>query len=60
MEDSIVITSDSKIYRRKRRRFNVIDRAVQKARWEIMAQEDAAIFAAIDAATLAITGNNKE
>lgn len=34
----------------KRRRFNVIDRAVQKARQEIMAQEDANIFAAIDAA----------
>jgi hypothetical protein len=35
----------------KRRRFNVIDRAVQKARQEIMAQEDANIFAAIDAAS---------
>ena len=34
----------------KRRRFNVIDRAVQKARQEIMAQEDANVFAAIDAA----------
>lgn len=34
----------------KRRRFNVIDRAVQKARQEIMAQEDANIFAALDAA----------
>lgn len=34
----------------KRRRFNVIDRAVQKARQEIMAQEDANIFAAVDAA----------
>lgn len=33
----------------KRRRFNVIDRAVQKARQEIMAQEDANIFAALDA-----------
>lgn len=32
----------------KRRRFNVIDRAVQKARQEIMAQEDANIFAALD------------
>ena len=37
----------------KRRRFNVIDRAVQKARQEIMAQEDANIFAAIDAASSA-------
>lgn len=34
----------------KRRRFNVIDRAVQKARQEIMAQEDANGFAALDAA----------
>jgi len=31
--------------------FNVIDRAVQKARQEIMAQEDANIFAALDAAS---------
>ena len=35
----------------RRRRFNVIDRAVQKARQELMAQEDANIFAAIDAAS---------
>ena len=35
----------------KRRRFNIIDRAVQKARQEIMAQEDANIFAALDAAS---------
>ena len=34
----------------RRRRFNVIDRAVQKARQEIMAQEDANIFAAVDVA----------
>jgi hypothetical protein len=34
----------------RRRRFNVIDRAVQKARQELMAQEDANIFAAIDSA----------
>lgn len=34
----------------KRRRFDVIDRAVQKARQEIMAQEDEAIFKAIDMA----------
>lgn len=34
----------------KRRRFNVIDRAVQKARQEIMAQEDANVFAALDSA----------
>ncbi|HVI41784.1 MAG TPA: HK97-fold major capsid protein [Anaerovoracaceae bacterium] len=35
----------------KRRRFNVIDRAVQKARQEIMAQEDANVFAALDSAS---------
>lgn len=35
----------------KRRRFNVIDRAVQKARQEIMAQEDANVFAALDVAS---------
>ena len=34
----------------RRRRFNVIDRAVQKARQEIMAQEDGNIFAALDVA----------
>ena len=36
----------------KRRRFNVIDRAVQKSRQEIMAQEDANGFAAFDAAAV--------
>jgi hypothetical protein len=36
----------------RRRRFNVIDRAVQKARQELMAQEDANIFAAIDQASV--------
>lgn len=35
----------------KRRRFNVIDRAVQKARQEIMAQEDANVFSALDVAS---------
>lgn len=35
----------------RRRRFNVIDRAVQKARQELMAQEDANVFAAVDAAS---------
>jgi hypothetical protein len=34
----------------KRRRFNVIDRAVQKARQEIMANEDANLFSALDSA----------
>lgn len=36
----------------KRRRFNVIDRAVQKARQEIQAQEDANVFAALDTASV--------
>jgi hypothetical protein len=40
----------------KRRRFNIIDRSVQKARQEIMAQEDANIFSALDA----IESGNKE
>lgn len=35
----------------RRRRFNVIDRAVQKARQEIQAQEDANVFAALDVAS---------
>jgi len=39
-----------RIHEVKRRRFNVIDRAVQKARQEIMAQEDANVFAALDSA----------
>lgn len=34
----------------RRRRFNIIDRMIQKARQEIMAQEDANGFAALDAA----------
>jgi hypothetical protein len=34
----------------KRRRFNIIDRAVQKARQEIQAHEDANVFAAFDSA----------
>lgn len=33
----------------RRRRFNIIDRAVQKAKQELMAQEDANLFAALDA-----------
>jgi len=35
----------------KRRRFNVVDRAQQKARMEIQAQEDANVFAALDFAS---------
>lgn len=43
----------------RRRRFNVIDRAQQKARQEIQAQEDANIFAAIDfAADNTLGGEN--
>lgn len=43
----------------KMRRFNVIDRAVQKARQEIQAQEDANVFAALDfAADAALGGEN--
>jgi hypothetical protein len=40
----------------RRRRFNVIDRAQQKARQEIQAQEDANIFAALDFAADATLG----
>ena len=40
----------------KRRRFNVIDRAQQKARQEIQAQEDANIFASLDFAGDATLG----
>jgi len=43
----------------KRRRFNVIDRAQQKARQEIQAQEDANIFAALDyAGDVSLGGEN--
>jgi len=43
----------------RRRRFNVIDRAQQKARQEIQAQEDANIFAALDyAADSTLGGEN--
>jgi hypothetical protein len=40
----------------RRRRFNIIDRAQQKARQEIQAQEDANIFAALDYASDATLG----
>ncbi len=50
-EFEIVSNPTVRIAEVKRRRFNVIDRAVQKARQEIMAQEDANVFAAIDAAS---------
>jgi uncharacterized protein (UPF0218 family) len=48
--ETVVITNNNRVFDNKRRRFNVIDRAVQKARQEIMNQEDATIFAALDAA----------
>lgn len=39
----------------KQRRFNLIDRSVQKARQEIMAQEDENVFKALDE-----SGNKEE
>lgn len=47
-ELEIVSNPTVRIAEVKRRRFNVIDRAQQKARQEIQAQEDANIFAALD------------
>lgn len=47
-ELEIVSNPTVRIAEVKRRRFNVIDRAQQKARQEIQAQEDANIFAAMD------------
>jgi len=49
-ELEIVSNPTVRIAEVKRRRFNVIDRAQQKARQEIQAQEDANIFAAGDVA----------
>jgi len=49
-EFEIVCNPTVRISEVRRRRFNVIDRAVQKARQEIMAQEDSNIFAALDSA----------
>jgi hypothetical protein len=48
MRHPIKIVNNKAMHKKRRRRFNVIDRAVQKARQEIMAQEDAAIFAILD------------
>ncbi len=48
-EFEIVSNPTVRIHEVRRRRFNVIDRAVQKSRQEIMAQEDANVFAALDA-----------
>ena len=49
-EFEVICNPTVRIAEVRRRRFNVIDRAVQKARQEIMAQEDANIFAALDTA----------
>lgn len=49
-EFEVICNPTVRIHEVRRRRFNVIDRAVQKARQEIMAQEDANIFAAINTA----------
>jgi hypothetical protein len=50
-EFEIVSNPTVRISEVKRRRFNIIDRAQQKARQEIQAQEDSNIFAAIDYAS---------
>lgn len=47
-EFEIVSNPTVRIAEVKRRRFNVIDRAQQKARQEIQAQEDANVFVALD------------
>lgn len=58
-EFEIVSNPTVRISEVKRRRFNVIDRAQQKARQEIQAQEDANIFAALDfAGDSALGGEN--
>lgn len=48
MKHPVKIYNSKAIYRRYRR-YKMIDRAAWKARQEIMAQEDAAVFAAMDA-----------
>jgi len=55
-EFEVVSNPTVRIAEVKRRRFNVIDRAQQKARQEIQAQEDANIFSAIDFASNNIGG----
>jgi hypothetical protein len=50
-EFEIVSNPTVRIAEVKRRRFNVVDRAQQKARQEIQAQEDANVFAALDFAS---------
>jgi hypothetical protein len=55
-EFEIISNPTVRIAEVKRRRFNVIDRAQQKARQEIQAQEDANIFALLDYAGDATKG----
>ncbi len=55
-EFEVVSNPTVRIAEVKRRRFNVIDRAQQKARQEIQAQEDANIFASVDFASDATLG----
>lgn len=55
-EFEVVSNPTVRIAEVKRRRFNVIDRAQQKARQEIQAQEDANIFGALDYASDATLG----
>jgi hypothetical protein len=50
-EFDIVSNPTVKMAEVKRRRFNIIDRAQQRARQEIQAQEDANVFAALDFAS---------
>lgn len=58
-EFEVVSNPTVRIAEVRRRRFNVIDRAQQKARQEIQAQEDGNIFAAIDfAADSTLGGEN--
>jgi hypothetical protein len=58
-EFEVVANPTVRIAEVRRRRFNVIDRAQQKARQEIQAQEDANIFAALDfAADSTLGGEN--
>lgn len=58
-EFEVVSNPTVRIAEVKRRRFNVIDRAQQKARQEIQAQEDANIFAALTyASDVSLGGEN--
>lgn len=59
-EFEIVSNPTVRIAEVKRRRFNVIDRAQQKARQEIQAQEDSNVFAALDFAGDATKGGEND